>query len=101
MNIHKRNVTARLTDSDIKGRSRRGVYARSGRNWLHGWIAPHQRFLLVEQLSHIDTLEEAIDGVRLATKQKVGVRAMGCHFLNRDDQTRPSIPGRNECKASR
>jgi transposase len=30
---------------------------------VDGRIAPHQRFLLVEQLSHIDTLEEAIDRV--------------------------------------
>jgi transposase len=33
---------------------------------LDGRIAPHQRFLLVEQLSHIDTLEEAIERVSAA-----------------------------------
>lgn len=40
-------------------REKRAELARA----LQGRIAPHQRFLLVEQLSHIDTLEEAIDRV--------------------------------------
>ncbi len=40
-------------------REKRAELARA----LDGKIAPHQRFLLVEQLGHIDTLEEAIDRV--------------------------------------
>jgi len=40
-------------------REKRAELARA----LQGYIAPHQRFLLVEQLSHIDTLEEAIGRV--------------------------------------
>jgi hypothetical protein len=57
---------------------------------LGGRIASHQRFMLVEQLSHIDTLEETIDRVS-AGSLRAWSRAR--HNWRRSTRSRASASG--------